>query len=75
VNNYSVLDVLMLLGWHQSLILFNLNLAQIENRSLKLNKQRFDLSALITNILKDYRNQLLGCTAIILAMSILALHL
>jgi signal transduction histidine kinase len=37
-----------------------LNLAQIENRSLKLNKQPFDLSALITNILKDYRNQLLG---------------
>jgi two-component system sensor histidine kinase VicK len=37
-----------------------LNLAQIENHSLKLNKERFDLSALITNILKDYRNQLAG---------------
>jgi two-component system, OmpR family, sensor histidine kinase VicK len=37
-----------------------LNLAQIENHSLKLNKERFDLSALIANILKDYRNQLAG---------------
>ena len=37
-----------------------LNLAQIENHSLKLNKERFDLSALITDILKDYRNQLAG---------------
>jgi two-component system sensor histidine kinase VicK len=37
-----------------------LNLAQIENHSLKLNKERFDLSALITNILKEYRNQLAG---------------
>jgi two-component system sensor histidine kinase VicK len=37
-----------------------LNLAQIENHSLKLNKERFDLSALIANILKDYRNQLVG---------------
>ena len=37
-----------------------LNLAQIENHSLKLNKERFDLAGLITNILKDYRNQLEG---------------
>ena len=37
-----------------------LTLAQIENHSLKLNKERFDLSALITDILKDYRNQLAG---------------
>jgi two-component system, OmpR family, sensor histidine kinase VicK len=37
-----------------------LNLAQIENHSPKLNKERFDLSALITNILKEYRNQLAG---------------
>ena len=35
-----------------------LNLAQIENHSLKLNKERFDLTVLITNILKDYTNQL-----------------
>jgi two-component system, OmpR family, sensor histidine kinase VicK len=35
-----------------------LNVAQIENHSLKLNKERFDLSALIANILKDYGNQL-----------------
>ena len=35
-----------------------LNLAQIENHSLKLNKERFNLTVLITNILKDYRNQL-----------------
>ncbi len=37
-----------------------LNLAQIENHSLKLNKERFDLRALIANILKDYTNQLVG---------------
>ena len=35
-----------------------LNLAQIENHSLRLNKERFNLIVLITNILKDYRNQL-----------------
>jgi signal transduction histidine kinase len=35
-----------------------LNVAQIENHSLKLNKERFNLNVLITNILKDYRNQL-----------------
>jgi two-component system sensor histidine kinase VicK len=35
-----------------------LNVAQIENHSLKLNKERFNLTVLITNILKDYRNQL-----------------
>src|ERR1051325_3035225 len=35
-----------------------LNVAQIENHSLNLNKERFDLSALIANILKDYGNQL-----------------
>jgi two-component system sensor histidine kinase VicK len=35
-----------------------LNLAQIENHSLKLNKERFNLTVLITNILKDNRNQL-----------------
>jgi signal transduction histidine kinase len=35
-----------------------LNVAQIENHSLKLNKERFNLTILITNILKDYRNQL-----------------
>jgi two-component system, OmpR family, sensor histidine kinase VicK len=35
-----------------------LNVAQIENHSLKLNKERFDLTVLIINILKDYRNQL-----------------
>ncbi|MFL6345957.1 MAG: sensor histidine kinase [Nitrososphaeraceae archaeon] len=35
-----------------------LNVAQIENHSLKLNKERFNLTVLIINILKDYRNQL-----------------
>jgi len=35
-----------------------LNLAQIENHSLRLSKERFNLAALITNILKDYKNQL-----------------
>jgi two-component system, OmpR family, sensor histidine kinase VicK len=35
-----------------------LNVAQIENHSLKLNKERFNLTVLITNILKDYKNQL-----------------
>jgi two-component system, OmpR family, sensor histidine kinase VicK len=35
-----------------------LNVAQIENNSLKLNKERFNLTVLIINILKDYRNQL-----------------
>jgi signal transduction histidine kinase len=35
-----------------------LNLAQIENHSLKPNKERFNLTVLIVNILKDYRNQL-----------------
>jgi two-component system, OmpR family, sensor histidine kinase VicK len=35
-----------------------LNVAQIENHSLKLNKERFNMTVLITNILKDYRNQL-----------------
>jgi signal transduction histidine kinase len=35
-----------------------LNVAQIENHSLKLNKERTNLTGLIINILKDYRNQL-----------------
>ncbi len=35
-----------------------LNVAQIENHSLKLNKERFNLIVLIVNILKDYKNQL-----------------
>jgi two-component system, OmpR family, sensor histidine kinase VicK len=35
-----------------------LNVAQIENHSLKLNKERFNLTVLITNIIKDYKNQL-----------------
>ena len=35
-----------------------LNVAQIGSQSLKVNKERFNLTVLITNILKDYRGQL-----------------
>src|SRR5919199_132471 len=59
VDEHEFLDVIIRSAKRLQRLTENiLNVAQIENQSLKLNRERFDLSALITNILKDYGNQL-----------------
>jgi two-component system, OmpR family, sensor histidine kinase VicK len=59
IDDYEFLDVIIRSAKRLQQLTENiLNLAQIENHSLKLNKERFNLTVLITNILKDYTNQL-----------------
>jgi signal transduction histidine kinase len=58
IDDYEFLDVIIRSAKRLQQLTENiLNVAQIENHSLKLNKERFNLTVLITNMLKDYRNQ------------------